>query len=168
MPAPVTNAASSEKDRQVFPQLPRSNGGENAWAQVKIDLITSKASPPPPASTPSNALIVVALEDIKGRYTLIEKRIPVLQDAAKPPSYADVACQPPPTNRAPSEKFLPSRMLNEVTVQPLAEPAPTQTSVRVVEAVIKASTSLPGKINAARQLKGRDELVTTDRPLTKK
>ncbi len=81
---------------------------KNAWAQVKIDLITSKASPPLPAPTTSNAPIVAALEDIQGRLTLIEKRIPVLQDAAKPLSYADASRRPPPTHQAPSERFCPA------------------------------------------------------------
>jgi hypothetical protein len=99
--------------------------------------------------------------------TLIEKRIPVAQDAAKPFSYADAACQPPSGPQAPPEKFLPSRVLRAVTVQPLAEPEPTQASEHVVEAINKARASLPGKVVAARRLRSGDVLVTADSHSTK-
>ncbi len=84
-----------------------------------------KALPPPPVPTTSDVPIVAALEVILGRLTLIDKRIPVLQDAAKPLSYTDAFCPPFPTHQAPSKKFLPSRILNKVTLQHLAEPALT-------------------------------------------
>jgi hypothetical protein len=107
------------------------------------------------------------LEDIQGRLTLIEKRIPVLQNAAKPLSYADAACQQPSAPQAPPEKYLPSRILSEVTVQPIDESQPTQTSACIVEAINKARASLPGKVVAARRLRSGDVLVTADSPSTK-
>jgi hypothetical protein len=78
--------------------------------------------------------------------TLIEKRYLAAQVAAKPTSYTDAARQSPPVPQAPPEKFLPSRVLREVTMQPLAEPMPNLTSEHVVEAINKARASLPKKL----------------------
>jgi hypothetical protein len=99
--------------------------------------------------------------------TLIEKCIPVAQDAAKLFSYIDAACQPPPAPQAPPEKFLPSGVLREVTVEPVAEPEPTQASKRVDKAIDKVRVSLPGKAVAARRLRGGDVLVTAESHSTK-
>jgi hypothetical protein len=119
---------------------------KNAWAKVKIDLITSNISTPHPATITPLAPLLAALEKVHCQLTLIEKRIPAAQDAAKPTSYADAACQPPSVPQAPPEKFLPSRVLREVTVHPLAEPKPTQTSEPVVEAITRLEPPCQGKL----------------------
>jgi hypothetical protein len=99
--------------------------------------------------------------------TLIEKHIPVVQESAKPSSYADAARQPPPASQAPPEKFISSRVLREVTVQPLAEPEPTQASERIVKAINRARAFLSEKVVAARRLRSGDVLVTADSHSTK-
>jgi hypothetical protein len=140
---------------------------KNAWAQVKINHITSDTSSPPPASTTPAASIVAILESIRGMLTLIGKCIPVAQDAAKPFPYTDAAHPPPPAPQAPAEKFLPSRVLRKVTVQPLAEPEPMQASEHIVEAINTARASLPGQVVAARCLRSGDVLVAADSHSTK-
>jgi hypothetical protein len=99
---------------------------------------------------------------------LIEKRVSAPQNAAKTPlTYADAAKIPPPPPQAVLEKFVPSRLFSEVTVQPIDEVAPQQPSPRVVEAINKARIDRPGKVIAARRLESGDVLVTADSPSTK-
>jgi hypothetical protein len=53
--------------------------------------------------------------------TLIEIRVSVLQNAAKMPfSFADAAKLPPQPSAAAPKKYVPSRVLREVTVETIA------------------------------------------------
>jgi uncharacterized protein YaiI (UPF0178 family) len=74
---------------------------------------------------------------------------------------------PPPAARVPTEKFVPSRLLNEVTVKTVSDAAPLQPSPYAVKAINKAKAGKPGKVIGTRSLKSRDVLVTADTPLTK-
>jgi hypothetical protein len=65
------------------------------------------------------------------------------------------------------EKFVPSRLLNELTVKTVSNATPLQPSPRVIEAINKARAGKPGKVIAARSLKSGDVLVTADTPSTK-
>ena len=99
---------------------------------------------------------------------LIQKSVSAPQNTAKPVlSYADAVKTPAPAARALSEKFVPSRLLNEVTVKRSSDAAPLQPSPRVVEAINKARAGKPGKVIAARSLRSGDVLVTADTPATK-
>jgi hypothetical protein len=81
------------------------------------------------------------------------------QNTAKPSlSYADAVKNPAPVARALSEKFVPSRLLKEVTVRRSSDAAPLQPSPQVVEAVNKARAGKPGKVIAARSLNSGDVL----------
>jgi hypothetical protein len=56
---------------------------------------------------------------------MIEKGVSANQNTAKPSlSYADAVKTSAPAARALSEKFVPSRLLNEVTVKKSSDAAP--------------------------------------------
>jgi hypothetical protein len=98
----------------------------SAWAQIKILLLTSS---PPSADAPTNPPISAALDKIHERLLLIEKSVSVPQNTAKPLlSYADAVKIPPPAAPVPIEKFVPGRLLNEVTVKRTSDTAPLQPS----------------------------------------
>jgi hypothetical protein len=137
----------------------------NAWAHIRIHLLTSS---PSSASAPNDPLITAALEKIHERLLLIEKSLSAHQNTAKPSlSYADAVKNPAPVARTLSEEFVPSRLLNEVTVKRSSDAAPLQPSPQVIETINKARAGKPGKVIAARSLKSGDVLVTADTPSTK-
>jgi hypothetical protein len=82
-------------------------------------------------------------------------------------SYADAVKLSPSQPLAVPEKCVPSRLLGEVTVQPIDKLVPQQLSPRVVEAINKASAGRPGKVIAARRLLDGDVIATADSPHTK-
>jgi hypothetical protein len=137
----------------------------NAWTQIRIHLLTTSSFS---ANTPNDPQITAALDQVHERLLLIEKSVSFSQNTAKPPvSYADAVTIPPLAARVPTKKFVPSRLLNEVTVKTVSDTAPLQPSFRVVEAINRARAGKPGKVIAARSLKSGDVLVTADTPSTK-
>jgi hypothetical protein len=99
---------------------------------------------------------------------LIENRVYVLQNAAKTSlSYADVAKMPPQPPAAAPEKYVPSGLLREVTVETISDAAAQQPPPRIVEAINKARAGKPGKVIAARCHPSGDVLITADTPSTK-
>jgi hypothetical protein len=73
--------------------------------------------------------MTVALDKIYERLLLIEEGVSVTQNTAKPPSsYADAVKNPTPAARVILEKFVPSKLLNEVTVKTISDAAPLQPS----------------------------------------
>ncbi len=82
-------------------------------------------------------------------------------------SYAGAVKNPAPAARALSEKFVPSRLLNEVTVKRNSDTAPLEPSPQVVEAINKAKAGKPVIVIAARGQRSWDILVTADAPSTK-
>jgi hypothetical protein len=78
----------------------------NAWAHIRIHLLTSS---PSSANASNDPLITATLEQIHERLLLIEKSVSAHQNTAKPSlSYADAVKNPAPVARALSEKFVPS------------------------------------------------------------
>jgi hypothetical protein len=138
---------------------------KNAWAQIRNHLLTAS---PSSANAPNDPLITMALEKIHEQLLLIEKSVSTHQNTAKPsPSYADAIKTLAPATCALSEKFVPSRLLNEVTVKRSSDTAHLQPSPRVVETINKPRAGKPGKVIAAKSLKSGDVLVTADIPSTK-
>ncbi len=119
----------------------------NAWTQIRIYLLTTRSTS---ANTSSNPPLTAALDKIHKRLLLIENSVSVLQNTAKTPlSYVDTVKTPPPAARVPTEKFMPSRLLNEVTAKTSSDTAPLQSSPCVVEAINKTRAGKPGKFIAA-------------------
>jgi hypothetical protein len=59
----------------------------------------------------------VALEKMHEQLLLIEKSMSVTQNIAKSPLSYDAVKTTSPAAHAPTEKFVPGRLLNEVTVK---------------------------------------------------
>jgi hypothetical protein len=138
----------------------------DAWALTRIHLLTST---PSPANAPTDAQITAAPDKIHEKLLRIQKSVSVSQNTAKPSlSYADaLKTPPPPAAHVPTEKLVPSRLLNEVTVKRSSDAAPLQPSLRIVEAINKARAGKPGKVITARIVNSGDVLVTADTPSTK-
>jgi hypothetical protein len=72
---------------------------------------------------------------------------------------------PPPLPA--QEKFVPGRLLREVTVQTIGDAKLLLSSPRIVQAINEVRAGLPGKVVAAGRLTSGDVLVTADCPSTK-
>jgi hypothetical protein len=132
----------------------------NAWAQIRIHLLTSS---PSSANELNEPLITAALGKIHEPLLLRKMSVSAYQNTANPSlSYADAVKNPTPAARALTEKFVPSRLLNEVTVKRSSNAAPLQPSPGVFKVIDKARAGKLGKVIAARSLKSGDVLVTAD------
>jgi hypothetical protein len=74
---------------------------------------------------------------------------------------------PPPAIHVLTEKFVPSGLLNEVTVNNICDAALLQPSLCVIEAMNKTRAGKSDKAIAPRTLQSRDVLVTANTPSTK-
>jgi hypothetical protein len=94
---------------------------------------------------------------------LIEKSVSAHQNTVKPSlSYPDAVKNFGPAAHALLEKFVPSRLPNDVTFNISSDAATLQPSPRVVKATNKARARKPGKVIAARSLKNKDVFMTAD------
>ncbi len=73
----------------------------------------------------------------------------------------------PPAALVLTQKFVPSKLLNEVTIKTVSDAAQLQPSRSIIGAINKARAGKPGKVIAARSLKSGDVLVIADTPSTK-
>ncbi len=99
---------------------------------------------------------------------LIDNSMSVHQNTAKSYlTYADAAIHAPPPAHVPAKTLVPSKLLDEVTVETIGDPVPQQPSPQVVQAINKARAGTTGKVMAAKCLQRRDVLVTANSPSTK-
>jgi hypothetical protein len=98
----------------------------NTWAQIRIHLLFSS---PSSANAPNNPLIIAALEKIHERLLLIEKSMSAHPNTAQLSlSYTNAVKNPAPAALALLEKFVPCRLLYEVTVKKSRDTARLQPS----------------------------------------
>jgi hypothetical protein len=69
--------------------------------------------------------------------------------------------KPPYAAHNPSEKSVPSIILNEVTAKSISNATPLQPSLHVVAAINKAMAEKPGNVTAARSLRSTYTLVNS-------
>jgi hypothetical protein len=109
----LCNASKTHNDIFQY-HIPHSEI-RDAWAQIKIHLLTSG---PSPANASTDPPITSTLDKIHEQLLLIQKSVSVSLNTAKPSlSYADAIKTPPPAADVPTEKFVPSRLIDEVTVK---------------------------------------------------